>query len=504
MTSLAQQHFTKTKELTQKISKDKIAEWLLREGYYPEQYVLPPCFCVKEFSLRIDPYFKVTPDNGKKRYRVTRSDLLSIFFPKSHLTDRVFGIMEPQIYHDIVFHLMNNWDFVQGKVFHEDILLFSYSFPIPVTEDTLGDLGTLRSGRMIYEYIEMAENDLIADAHRFQYIITTDIKNFYPSIYTHSLSWALHEKELARRDDEYDLFGNKIDKLLQYANDRCTNGLAIGPVVSDLAAEILLAVIDRNCSNDLRRIDFLGVRFKDDYKVLCQSRSDADQIIKTLQRHMRMYNLNLNEGKTTVKELPEGIFRPWILEYQPFSFKKEDEISYRKFETTLLEVLKIDSKYPDTGIIDKFLSELITKDYQLKVSLEEKQWLKAISLLFMLKKRRAKSFPLILAIMELMIKKYNENPKLKDTIIYNIGKHLQDKSDELYDALWIVYFLKSQGHEIVPLPSIDQNSLLRSIRDNKQLFFDSKSEIQLFKPINDPGKNKPLAQHLAIFPKDED
>ena len=106
--------------------------------------------------------------------------------------------------------------------------------------------------------------------------------------------------------------------------------------------------------------------------------------------------------------------------------------------------------------------------------------------------------------MELMIKKYNENPKLKDTIIYNIGKHLQDKSDELYDALWIVYFLKSQGHEIVPLPSIDQNSLLRSIRDNKQLFFDSKSEIQLFKPINDPGKNKPLAQHLAIFPKDED
>ena len=118
MTSLAQQHFTKTKELTQKISKDKIAEWLLREGYYPEQYVLPPCFCVKEFSLRIDPYFKVTPDNGKKRYRVTRSDLLSIFFPKSHLTDRVFGIMEPQIYHDIVFHLMNNWDFVQGKVFH--------------------------------------------------------------------------------------------------------------------------------------------------------------------------------------------------------------------------------------------------------------------------------------------------------------------------------------------------------------------------------------------------
>ena len=63
---------------------------------------------------------------------------------------------------------------------------------------------------MIYEFLEMAENDLVADAHRFNYFIETDIKNFYPAIYTHSLAWALHEKQPARDDKfVFDLLGNK-------------------------------------------------------------------------------------------------------------------------------------------------------------------------------------------------------------------------------------------------------------------------------------------------------
>lgn len=123
-------------------------------------------------------------------------------------------------------------------------------------------LGSLRSGRMIYEFIEMAENDLVADASRYEYFVETDITNFYPSIYTHSLAWALHGKQTSRDDDAFDLFGNKIDKLFQNANDGCTNGLAIGPVVSDLFSEVLLAAIDAKASSELDGMDFLGVRFK--------------------------------------------------------------------------------------------------------------------------------------------------------------------------------------------------------------------------------------------------
>src|SRR5690606_40387637 len=67
---------------------------------------------------------------------------------------------------------------------------------------------------------------------------------FYPSVYTHSLAWAIHGKRTIRnggkgknrRDMKF--VGNRLDKLFQMANDGCTNGLPIGPAVSDIVSEI--------------------------------------------------------------------------------------------------------------------------------------------------------------------------------------------------------------------------------------------------------------------------
>jgi hypothetical protein len=417
------------------------------------------------------------------------------------LTDRIFGIIEPKIYHDIVWHLNNEFNFVLGHLFNSNTRFFCYSFPIPLNRNLDGELGKLRSGRMIYEFIEMAENDLVADAHNYQYVVHTDIKNFYPSVYTHSLAWALHEKESARLDKLlFNLLGTKLDKLFQNSNDGCTNGLAIGPVLSDLAAEILLAAVDQKCSQELAGTNFLGVRFKDDYRILCNDRNDADKIIKNLQRQMKYYNLFLNEGKTTIKELPDGLFRAWILEYQPLSLKGEKTISYKVFESTLLAVLNIDKKYPDTGIIDKFLGELVTDDYRLKLSLQTKQILKALSLLFLLKKRRAKAFPQILAIIELLIAQLGEKTDITQTILDDVSRHFRDNLDYLYDGLWIYYFLKSHDREIPETAELDKSSLFRSIRTNKQEFFKTNPEINIFKSIG-LSRNKSLAEHLDIYPK---
>lgn len=508
MLSLAQEHFAKTKHLVQKVDKDKIANWLLREGYFPEQYVLPPCFRVEHFELMNEPYCKVETDSkGNKHYRPKPSELLSLFFPKSNLTDRVFGIIEPEIYHDIVKNLMDSWTEVQAQLFHDDIRIYSHSFPLPITKTDEGELGSLRSGRMIYEFIEMAENNLVADSHRYEHYIETDIKNFYPSIYTHSIAWAFHKKQPSREDKfVYDLFGTRLDKLFQYANDGCTNGLAIGPVVSDLISEVILAAIDLNCSlefsNTLPNRDFLAVRFKDDYKILVRSKTDADIVIKSLQRQMRYYNLSLNEDKTVILDLPEGLYRPWILEYQSSSLRNETKIGYKRFESVLLNTLAIDKKHPGTGILEKFLGELISNDYKLKLTLGPSEVQKTISLLFLLKKRRAKVFPQLLAIIELIIEEHKANVDLVDAIIYDVRQLLIDSLDFLYDGLWIGYFLKSRGCSLPNTPTLDTNLLFLSIRDNQQMFFNSNPNIILFKTIGNLGDNKLLARHLAIYPKD--
>src|SRR5699024_11341028 len=114
-----------------------------------------------------------------------------ISYPKSFITSIDFCIQYYYNYHVIVFHLIEDWESVVEHIFHNDLKIFSYSFPIPVNARAIGKLSTLRSGRMIYDWIEIAEKDMVAEAHKFNFIIRADITNFYNSVYTHSICWAL-------------------------------------------------------------------------------------------------------------------------------------------------------------------------------------------------------------------------------------------------------------------------------------------------------------------------
>ena len=165
--------------------------------------------------------------------------------------------------------------------------------------------------------------------------------------------------------------------------------------------------------------------------------------------------------------------------------------------------MKIDSKYPGTGIIEKFLSELVSKDYKIKVTIRKKQILKTLSLLFLLKKRRAKVFPQLLSLIGLIIDKFDKDKNLKDTIMNDINGMFKNNADYLYDDLWIFYFLKSQGSDVANAPSLENNPLFQSIRTNEQKLFNSDTDISLFKPIEEPGRNILLAQHLNVFAKND-
>ncbi len=106
----------------------------------------------------------------------------------------------------------------------------------------------------------MAENDLVSEAFRFKHLFTTDVRNCYASIYTHSIPWALHTKQLAhdfKNRNDFTLFGNRLDKLFQNANDGCTNGIPIGPAISDLIAEVVLAGVDLALSRFLSEENWL-------------------------------------------------------------------------------------------------------------------------------------------------------------------------------------------------------------------------------------------------------
>lgn len=553
--NLPKQHRTETEKLIRELSQTddrikEIARWILEEGYYPEPYVLPPCFKMNDFNLRHDRIETKQYSNGNwKPY-----DLATISFPKTGLIQRVFSIIHPFRYHDIVWELIKSWDKLLNILFNPDNEIYSYSFPIALTKNKQGKL---RSGRMIYEFLEMAEKDLVAEAHKYKFLTKVDITNFYNSVYTHTIAWAWKADRYKALKDSgtYNLTGTKIDKLFQYSNDKRTNGIAVGPVLSDLIIEIILSERDTVITKKIKTldIDFLATRFKDDYRILCQSKDDCDKVIKIIIETLNDFNLQVNESKTKTVELPEGLYRLHSLKYETFSLrnKYKNKIPFKKFEFSLLKALEIHREHLGTSLLEKFLSELIDEDKDKTISdrlliefensnipleannyeiVKKKNIKKGISLLLMLKNESSKSLGKVLSIFECIML----NPENKwlidegyflDILLLEIEKSILKNS--AFELVWYLYFscrhkieidlprlvkvLKKQNkiNETISQLEILQNPFVATLRNkmpNKGVFpnpfGDSNLAITMFTNPKDIGEIY-LVDYLNVFNRAE-
>ena len=156
-----------------------------------------------------------------------------------------------------------------------------------------------------------------------RYILTTDITNCYPSIYTHSISWALHTKAKAKVNRRSrTLLGNQLDKLITTAQHGQTIGIPIGPDTSLIIAEMLLSSIDQEFSNRMKkeRLKLNGYRTYDDFELGFTTRADAETAAAILQTVLSEYELQLNPSKTNIIELPIPIEPAWVSELRTFTF----------------------------------------------------------------------------------------------------------------------------------------------------------------------------------------
>ena len=511
-------HFQRTKELAQALKKEEIYNWLVTKGYFPEAYVLPPCFEVTEYPRFGEIYFPViVKSNGKTEFKPDISEFQQVHFPKTDLTDRTFGIVNPKIHSDIASKIANDWDAVVNCIFHDENLVCSYSFPIPVDDNKLGEIGGLRSGRMIYEWIEMAENDIASIAFQYKYLITTDIKNFYPSVYTHSIPWALHGKDFIRNQkcpnnhanrNNYALLGNCLDKLFQNANDGCTNGIPIGPAVSDIISEIVLSGVDRKLSEALIEADIdedvAVVRFKDDYRILAKKESSGRSTIKFLQAALKEYRLELHDGKTEFYSLPNGLFRNWRSEYYNINPETKKDYNFEGFKEVYLSIIRIDKNNPGCGVIDRFLADLVNrKDYSICVKLDAKSLPKVISLLLMLADLRIKAFPKILAIIESILRSDFGSSHV-DPIVEHLEDFLQKltsrEMDNSYLISWIIYFIRANNLEDkLKKPYNFTNPIVKAVHEDLFAPFSDCSDFKIFSPVNTVAAEVTLLKHLDVF-----
>lgn len=498
------EHKETTLSLALSLDKTDIYHWLVEYGYYPENYVLPPCFRVVKRPEKAKVFFKPK----SRKFKPERTECVSVHFPKTDFTDRNFGIINPKIHNDIAYHIARNWKTIIKTLFPENCRVVSYSFPIPIDAKNPGRISFLRSGRMIYEFIGMVDDDIASIAYKYSHLVKADIKSFYPSIYTHSIPWVIHGKNFIRRSGNiynFKLVGNRLDKLFQNANDGCTNGVPIGPVVSDIIAEIIATGIDCSFSRylDEHNIDCEVIRFKDDYRILVKSETDAKHCIKLLQAAMKEFNLELSDDKTNIFTLPDGIFREWVSKYHAVNPRKKSSYSWKEFREIYLSVIRIDREHPGTGVIDRFLADIVKKTGELKVSVGLFNLQKVISMLLMLGTLRIKAFPKVVAILESILRS-SFGIIHKNLIVEYLETYLHklstDEERNKYLISWISYFLVANDlKKHLSFKPKFKDPITKTIFNNRCSIFNSCKEFKLFEGCRSISKKVSMIKHLDVF-----
>jgi reverse transcriptase-like protein len=142
-----------------------------------------------------------------------------------------------------------------------------------------------------------------------QFCVEADISNCFPSIYSHSIPWSLVGRNTAKTNkDNHSLWYNKLDKVLRNTKNEETNGILIGPHVSNLISEILLTKVDKVLSEK----DYQYIRNIDDYKCFVESNEEAEQFLLDLSSELKNYELHLNSKKTIISKLPLASVNQWV------------------------------------------------------------------------------------------------------------------------------------------------------------------------------------------------
>lgn len=158
-----------------------------------------------------------------------------------------------------------------------------------------------------------------------RYVLRTDISQFYPTLYTHAIPWALHTKAVCKAallspGKGKHLLGNKLDAALRQMNDGQTHGIPIGPDTSLVVAEVILAAVDEVLLQHGHR-PIRGFRYVDDYELSFTTLREAEQALTDLQGAIAQYELVLNPRKTRIEELPKFLDDGWAIELKRFNIR---------------------------------------------------------------------------------------------------------------------------------------------------------------------------------------
>jgi len=386
---------------------------LLTKGYFPDEIGF--WLTSKSFAdAKSDINSHIQLDKGKL------STPMKYSVPKGKYNRRVLSVPNPYHYFFLSKEIYLNWSFIKSNLESSNI-----SLTTPVFKK--------KSSRAIsrkYSFEDISSM-FINRSVGANFVLKTDISRYYSTIYTHSIPWALHGKEVAKANRKDSLLGNLLDKLVRNGQDAQTIGIPVGPDTSLIISEVIGVAMDKHLMDKNNYIS--AFRYIDDYYVFYHNRSDAEESLNELQKVLNEYELELNREKTKILEMPQSIEPIWMSQINNIVLDNENLISFISLVYSLIK------EYSNEEILRYALARLK------KLRIKKDNWQLVQSFILNSILYDSSGMPLACSILsEYYHKKFGiDEHKIKKAIKNIIVKSKSSNCDyELTWILWLAHLLK--------------------------------------------------------------
>lgn len=398
---------------------------LISFGYFSEE--LPPPFTTEDFGSKLRRVQSiVTALNSAEKKKLSETNFVKYSIPKVGIHRRLNGIPNP--YHQLALSvaIYNNWSKIKKHYKKSNL-----SASIPEIDKS--------NKRAIVQFakFESFKEKCIESSYDTFFELKSDISKYFPSIYTHSIPWAIHTKQVAKtRRRDRTLYGNVLDECLRFGQSGQTIGMPIGTDTSRIIAELIGCSIDEELVKQLRKesVRIKGHRFVDDCHFFFYTQADAEIGLKHFQKILGDYSLNINEEKTSIKKAPFFFENNWNHQLTSFQFRfssKYQRLDLRNFFNLLINLSK---QYPNDSVI-KYGVKILRKQKIFKSN-----WDLFESLIYSLTIAEGGILPDLLIVL-LQNSKHINRKKLESSIASLLTQHVYKGNH--FEISWTLWIAKS-------------------------------------------------------------
>ena len=345
----------KYSDFSDELSPSEVYEGLLGYGMFSEK--LPPVFSSESFYN----YCSTSSQSFQDKWRP------HIFYDSMRNTNvsRQLGIPNPMAYYHLCKCISDYWGQIQ-LFFRQKTRGQGHIVSRVHLRKMAGTKMLFRMNYKNWKVDGTPEPDLLMGNG---YIVHADISTCFPSIYTHSVPWALVGKDFAKQhagkrwsNEWY----NQIDHYAQNCKNGETHGVLIGPHASNLIGEIILTAVDSELTSKWKYI-----RNIDDYTCFVKTHEDAQLFLTDLSTELRKYDLVLNQKKTQIAMLPTAMTEQWVRQVgSPEQFFRNGIMSYTGVRAYLDSAIEIMEKNKANSAILNYAIQALPDDKLSKNAVE--------------------------------------------------------------------------------------------------------------------------------------